>query len=154
MTAIDPRGPERARRLGRASAVSLIPVVLALASSGASAQSKTYTTDADFDLGTLLDVNHDFPNNDQLQLDAIDVPFALITVPASGRGTIVIIDATTGQVLGEYRSSPGPTGGPSLEPSRTTMDVDGNAWAGNERSAGPDRSVHRGTLRPLQLRRS
>ena len=28
-----------------------------------------YTTDADFDQGTMVSVNHDSPNNDQLQLD-------------------------------------------------------------------------------------
>ena len=31
--------------------------------------SVTYTADAEFDQGTLINVNHDSPNNDQLQLN-------------------------------------------------------------------------------------
>ena len=41
-----------------------------------------YTTDADFDKGTLVGVNHDAPNNDQLQLDSPTEPFPFINVAA------------------------------------------------------------------------
>ncbi len=35
---------------------------------------RTYTLDADFDEGTLVNVNHDAPNNGQLQLDVTTSP--------------------------------------------------------------------------------
>jgi hypothetical protein len=90
--------------------------------------SRTYTTDADFDEGILIDVNHDFPNNDQLQLDRFLMPSPFIFVPASGRGTILRVDVETGAIVGEYRSAPQ---GMGQDPSRTTVDSQGNCWAGN-----------------------
>jgi hypothetical protein len=48
-----------------------------------------YTTDVDFDKGTLVSVNHNAPYNDQLQLDSQIKPFPFINVAASGRGTMV-----------------------------------------------------------------
>ena len=60
-----------------------------------------YTTDADFDLGTLVSVNHDPPYNDQLQLDQPIRPFPFINVAASGRGTVVRANTDTGEILGE-----------------------------------------------------
>ena len=73
---------------------------------GAFAQAATYTTDADFDGGALTAVNHDTPNNDQLQLNGAGEPFEFIWVAASGRGTIIKIDTKTGEILGEYWSAP------------------------------------------------
>ena len=87
-----------------------------------------YTLDADFDEGTLVNVNHDPPNNDQLQLDSVATPFEFIWVAASARGTIIKIDTVTGAILGEYHSAPE---GRGLNPSRTTVDGNGNVWSGN-----------------------
>ena len=89
----------------------------------------TYTYDGDFDLGTLVNVNHDAPNSNQLQLDEAAEPFNFIWVAVSGKGTVVKIDTTTGAVLGEYRTTPS-----SQElgnPSRTTVDNDGSVWVAN-----------------------
>ena len=61
-----------------------------------------YTTDADFDQGTLVSVNHDAPYNDQLQLDSPTEPFPFINVAASGRGTVVRSNTETCEVVGEY----------------------------------------------------
>ena len=82
-----------------------------------------YTTDADFDQGTLVSVNHDSPNNDQLQLDSPTEPFPFINVAASGRGTVVRSNTETGEIVGEYRTAPE---GRGLDPSRTTVDLFGN----------------------------
>ena len=83
--------------------------------------------DADFDVGTLVNVHHNVPNNDQLQLDSQATPFGFIWVAASGRGTVVKIDTDSGDVLGEYLTAPGGGG----NPSRTTVDSDGSVWVAN-----------------------
>lgn len=88
----------------------------------------TYTLDADFDQGTLSNVNYDSPDNNQLQLNDTITPFEFIWVAASARGTIVKINTLTGAVLGEYRSAPD---GRAKNPSRTTVDANGNVWSGN-----------------------
>lgn len=80
-----------------------------------------YTLDADFDQGTLVNVNHNAPNDNQLQLDSKATPFEFIWVAASGRGTIIKIDTRTGATLGEYWSAPD---GMGRNPSRTTSGVD------------------------------
>ncbi len=90
-----------------------------------------YTTSADFDLGTLVSVNHDTP--DQLQLDSPTEPFPFINVAASGRGTVVRVNTETGEVVGEYRTAPEERG---LDPSRTTVDLFGNVWTANRGETG------------------
>lgn len=65
-----------------------------------------YTTDTDFEQGTLVSVNHDAPYNDQLQLDSQTKPFPFINVAASGRGTVVRTNTETGEIVGEYRTAP------------------------------------------------
>ena len=87
-----------------------------------------YTSDADFDAGTLVSVNHDAPFNDQLQLDSPTEPFPFINVAASGRGTVVRVNTDTGEIVGEYRTAPE---GRGLDPSRTTVDLFGNVWTAN-----------------------
>ncbi len=97
----------------------------------------TYTLDADFDLGTLINVVHD--PSDQLQLDDTTTPFPFIWVAASARGTIIKINTQTGAILGEYLSAPA---GRARNPSRTTVDLNGNVWSGNrDESAGNQGSV-------------
>ncbi len=93
----------------------------------------TYTLDTHFDEGTLVNVNHDAPNQDQLQLDSQATPFNFIWVAVSSQGTIVKIDTTTGAVLGEYNTAPQ---GMGLNPSRTTVDNNGNVWVANRAESG------------------
>jgi streptogramin lyase len=87
-----------------------------------------YTLDADFDQGTLVDVHHDDPHHDQLQLSKVQTFFPFLNVAASGRGTVVRIHVETGEVVGEYRTAPAGRGG---NPSRTTVDKVGNVWVAN-----------------------
>ena len=95
--------------------------------------SATYTLDADFDEGTLLNVNHDAPNNNQLQLNQVTTPFPFVNIAASARGTMVRIDVNTGAVLGEYFTAPA---GMGRDPSRTTVDKLGNVWVANRAENG------------------
>jgi len=103
----------------------------------------TYTFDADFDQGSAFNVVHSIP--DQLQLDDTSTPFPFIWVAASDRGTVVKIDTATGQVLGEYRTAPE---GMQTNPSRTTVDKDGNVWTGNRNEATGNQgsAVHIGLM--------
>lgn len=110
------------------SMLSLLFVCSAIQVGALTGPSATYTLDADFDEGALINVNHDSPNNNQLQLNDTTEPFNFIWVAASTRGTIVKIDTVTGAVLGEYLSAPN---GRGRNPSRTTVDANGNVWAGN-----------------------
>jgi hypothetical protein len=115
-----------------AGAIALASVIALVVPTSGTAQvfgtDVTYTTDADFDLGTLVGVNHDPPFNDQLQLDSPTRPFPFINVAASGRGTVVRVNTETGEVLGEYHTAPE---GRGLDPSRTTVDLFGSVWTAN-----------------------
>ncbi|MGR0482405.1 MAG: Vgb family protein [Candidatus Electronema sp. V4] len=99
------------------------------------ADQRTWTLDADFDEGTIVNLNHD-PNHDQLQLNNAVKPLPFINIPASSRGTVVRVHTETGAILGEYRTAPE---GRELNPSRTTVDIRGNVWTGNRNEAGDDK---------------
>jgi hypothetical protein len=118
---------------GLLAATLLVSLLVGMAAPALAAASTTYTLDADFDQGTLVNVNHDAPNNDQLQLDDTVEPFDFIWVAVSSRGTAVKIDVNTGAVLGEYLTSPLGNG----NPSRTTVDNNGNVWVANRNNVGP-----------------
>jgi hypothetical protein len=125
-------------RVAAAFAVGLLPVsLLTLLPPAASAapvvgDNVLYTLDADFDQGVLQNVNHDAPNNNQLQLNKSNVFFPYVNVAKSGRGTMVRIDVNTGQILGEWLSAPD---GRGRNPSRTTVDRFGNTWLSNRDEA-------------------
>src|SRR5688572_20381563 len=87
-----------------------------------------FTTDADFRRGNLLNLNQKVPGQLQVNPAAETQTFPFIAVAASFRGTVVRIDVRSGAVVGEYWSSPDERFG---DPSRTTIDLHGNVWAGN-----------------------
>jgi streptogramin lyase len=89
-------------------------------------QSGTYTVDKDFDSGKMINVGHQ--PSDQLQLVGQSKAFSFIWVAVSSKGTVVKIDTVTGKVLGEYHTAPR---GRGLNPSRTTVDKNGNVWVTN-----------------------
>lgn len=86
----------------------------------------TYTGDTDFDEGRSINVVHSAPG--QLELDDQTEPFPFIWVAVSSKGTVVKIDTRTGAVGGEYLTSPT---GRGRDPSRTTVDKNGNVWVTN-----------------------
>ncbi len=106
----------------------LLLILGVFGAASAVAQTRTYTIDADFDDGVMINVNHDIPAHDQLQLNQTAIPFPFINVAASGRGTVIRIDVNTGAILGEYWTSPA---GRGRNPSRTTVDLYGNVWVAN-----------------------
>lgn len=89
-------------------------------------EAPSYTETANFDQGGGVNINKD--DYRHLHINNIATGFNFIWVAVSSKGTIVKIDTDTGKVLGEYRSSP--TGQPK-DPSRTTVDHNGNVWASN-----------------------
>jgi hypothetical protein len=89
----------------------------------------TYTTDADFDLGTLVGVEHTTVS-DQLQLSQASVTLPFLWTP-NNQGTVSKIHTVTGDELGRYWVAPYW----NSSPSRTTVDLDGSCWVGN-RQAG------------------
>ena len=129
------------------SAVVLIGAMVAVSSlpftpnAAAAPSTYTFSTTADFNGAgtTALNVA---TTGDEVKLTP-SYTFPFVWMPASGRGTIVKIDAATGAVAGEYWSSPA---GMARNPSRTTVDKNGNVWATNrdEASGGKGSVVHIG----------
>lgn len=93
--------------------------------------SATYTNDPDFDEGASINVVHKISG--QLQLDDAAKAFTFVWVAVSSKGTAVKIDTRTGAVLGEYRTAPS---GMQTDPSRTTVDKNGNVWVANRAEGG------------------
>lgn len=119
------------RRIASLRGLSL--AAIALGGTAWAQQAKTYTTDADFDLGTLINVNHT-DVHDQLQINTVanTAPLPVVNIAASGDDKLVRIDANTGQILGEYATHPAGLAG---NPSRTSVDYFGNVWVGNRDEA-------------------
>jgi len=87
---------------------------------------RTYTSDADFDEGILIGVEHETVH-DQLQLSREVQTFPYLWVPNED-DTVSKIDASTGRELARYRTGPEGFDG---EPSRTTVDLRGSCWVAN-----------------------
>lgn len=87
---------------------------------------KTYETFEDFNGGNLirLVVNQE----GTLTLDEITKPFNFIWIANSSKGTVMKINTDTCEVVGEYYTSPA---GQPKNPSRTTVDYEGNVWVAN-----------------------
>jgi streptogramin lyase len=123
----------------RPVAVLLAASIILLPSSARAADvacARTYTADSDFDTGNLNNLNHDAPNNNQLQLNQVTEPFPFVNIAASARGTMIRIDVNSGDILGEYFTAPG---GMGRDPSRTTVDKLGNVWVSNRGEASGGR---------------
>ena len=131
----------RWRRLGLLTAVGVIALFMSASSFGTPVPGSDvlYTSDADFDQGTLVNVNHDTPNNDQLQLNTESGTFPFIWIALSQRCTIAKINTVTGAILGEYRTIADSVA--CNESSRTTVSLDGSVWVGHR---GPGGVTHVG----------
>src|SRR5438105_11581347 len=64
-------------------------------------RSRTFTRNMDFEAGTLVNVNYR-TIADQLQLNSDATVFPFLYVPASCRGSVMRVDANSGQIVGEY----------------------------------------------------
>jgi streptogramin lyase len=94
----------------------------------------TYTTDEDFAHGTLVNVNFNAPNSNQLQLNEGSGTFPFIWISLSQRCTIAKVNTATGQILGEYRTVS--DGRSCNQSSRTTVATDGSVWVGHRGTGG------------------
>lgn len=120
--------------------------IYTITTTGVQAASTTYTTDSQFDSGILLNVNHNAPYNNQLQLNITGVGFPLLWVANAGEHTLSKIDTTQiggspGREVARYYTwfsnvpkSNSAWGGPA--PSRTAVDIDGNAYVLNRHFDG------------------
>jgi streptogramin lyase len=116
-------------------------IILRLASPAAADRKYTLTEDfLDGGSAELVDVN---PVNDQLQLSVTETPHVFVNIAASGRGTIVRIDAETGDIIGEYRTAPQDL---SASPSRTDVDGSGNIWTANQAESGLINGIPNGSV--------
>jgi streptogramin lyase len=135
--------------------------LLALAAPGLAWADRTYTTDADFDQGTLTSVNHDAPQNNQLQLSLNDPSLTdpYLWVANYGIGTVTKVDTRTGKQVGKYDTvlmqnwdgTVPPVNSPRSgcnSPSRTAVDGDGNSFVANRAFCGekPSLTKYAGTL--------
>ena len=149
------RVPKSQWRAAARPVVTLAIAASALSASIAMAASKTYTLDADFALGVLSGVNFTAVPN-QLQLNAVGTTFPVMWVANAGEDTLTKFDTVNNRELARYRTWFGPSGqsgflnhsgnaysGPA--PSRTAVDIDGNAYVLN-------RFFNGGTLRPVLLK--
>jgi streptogramin lyase len=120
---------------------------LVLEAAGFIGPNKTYTTDADFDLGILFNVNHDAPNNNQLQLSTELTTFPVMWIANAAEDTVSKIDTNSGRELARYRTWFGPAGQPGFishpnneyagaAPSRTAVDQAGSVFVANRHFDG------------------
>lgn len=119
-------------------ALTPLALVLSFMTGNALAASQTYTLDADFDLGTLIGVNHTAPNNNQLQLNITGTSFPVLWIANAGEDTLSKVDssqvgASPGREISRYRTwfnsgayAHDAWNGPA--PSRTAVDAQGNAY--------------------------
>lgn len=87
---------------------------------------KTYTSREDFEGGSLINIKTE--DEGSIKINDETKPFNFIWVAVSSKGTVVKINTDTGEVVGEYLTSPS---GQAKNPSRTTVDHKGNVWIAN-----------------------
>lgn len=120
-------------KLNKKLLLPLLPLIFSLfiCSTGSGADlDHNYTSDSDFDNGTLVNLEHDTVH-DQLQLtNKSQSSFSFIWIPNSNEGTVSKVDTITGQEVARYRTGPYNYG----SPSRTTVDLEGNCWLGNRQT--------------------
>lgn len=97
------------------------------------------TVDADFDLGSLQSLNHDAPNNDQLQISSTVSTFPVLWVANAGEDTVSKVDTNADCEVARYETwfNSGTHGAWSgVAPSRTAVDAQGNVFVANRHFSG------------------
>jgi hypothetical protein len=128
-------------------ALSISMATVVFITGAANAGTTTYTTDANFDLGTLDTVNHNAPNNHQLQLNTSGDTFPVLWVANAGEDTMSRINTdggpptrSAGDGCEEARYLTDWGSPASLDnhgawagtaPSRTAVDTTGNVYVAN-----------------------
>ncbi len=96
---------------------------------GKSPRAELYTSNADFAKGTLQGVEC-ISVPDQLQIGTFSPIMPYIWVPNSNQATVSKIDSRTGRELARYVVCPQT----NANPSRTTVDLEGNCWVANRQT--------------------
>ncbi|MBS1791708.1 MAG: VCBS repeat-containing protein [Acidobacteria bacterium] len=113
-----------------ALSLGVIPYAKRVGASALQQPQRTYTTSADFAEGILVGLEYTtVPNQLQLSREGGIPPY--IWVPNQNEGSISKVDTRTGREAARYRTG----GGTSANPSRTTVDLQGNCWVGNRNYA-------------------
>jgi hypothetical protein len=131
-------------RSTRLAAMAVAAVVGFGTSLVAYAATKTYTLTADFNTGTVIGVN---TAGDKLELSATGSTFPVLWIANAGEDTLTKFDTVNNKELARYRTWFGPAGQtghvPHLgnafagaAPSRTAVDLDGNAYVVNRHFDG------------------
>ena len=126
------------------SARVAVAIAAALGSALAFAVGRTYTTTADFDLGVRVGVS---TAGNALTLSATGSTFPVLWVANAGEDTLTRFDTRNNKETARYRTWFGPAGqaghAPHLgdafagaAPSRTAVDLDGNAYVLNRHFDG------------------
>ncbi len=102
-----------------------VKIITSVITTSATPLAGLYTTDADFEKGTLVGVRY---GGDQLQLSQESSVPPYIWVPNDAQASVSKMDTRTGREIGRYRTCPEGVNG---LPSRTTVDLFGNCWVGN-----------------------
>ena len=100
-------------------------------SSSATPVAAQYTTTADFERGWMSGLEAWSPP-DQLQLGGASGVLPYLWVPNGNDHSISKVDTRSGRELARYRTGPASVAG---NPSRTTVDLQGNCWVANRNSA-------------------
>jgi hypothetical protein len=108
---------------------------------------RTFTSDEDFNEGLLLSVNTSVSGS--LRLDQPGQPLPFVYIPCSARGTVVRINVSTGEIVGEFASAPN---GRGKDPSRTTVDKFGNVWVSNRGESSISGGVPKGSVIRIGLK--
>ena len=98
-----------------------------------------WTVDADFDKGIFNNINHDDPNNDQLQItiDGVTAPQPYMFAAQTYEGWLLKIDTITGKQTGRYetvRKADCPNCNANRTtwyPSRVVVDLEGDVYVAN-----------------------
>jgi hypothetical protein len=133
-------------------AAVLLSFGLSLGSATALAQPvRTYTLNADFDAPNTAKLNVDHAPatsiNDGLEITAVGTTFPVLWIANAAEDTVSKIDTNTGTEIARYRTWFGPSGQPGFAPhannflagaapSRTAVDIDGNAYVLNRHFDG------------------
>lgn len=99
--------------------------------------SRTWTSDSDFDDGTLINVNYATSGQLKRNTRATTAPLPSMWVAADKDFIVYRISTTSGTVVGAYHSSPstaGTTSYPDTHCDRSVVDLDGSAWIANPQS--------------------
>ncbi|MDB6019247.1 MAG: hypothetical protein JWR19_3736 [Pedosphaera sp.] len=115
---------------------------------------RTYTA-SDFNRGILLNLNYtNLPDQLQVNQNTKPFPYVNVTCAQTNWGTLLRVDANTGQIVGEYSTAPDfGTDNPGIHrvPRATGVDRFGNVWVANTAEFGSVNGTNMGSVTRIGL---